>query len=840
MIRNILLLIPFLMLLIIYLLQEGVSMDSLKIGNFKIKGLYLKLDNKLTLKVNELYIPKEHSGEGLDNIEDDLNSVKNILNYFEYIELDSVKYINDEYRVIYADDTIYINNSSYEIAGVLFPKKGGVEAEIPLLYIKKYNFRLHGTVTYRYENEKLTFDGNYRVENIRGKIKLETAKGIVRFWIDSEKTHNISRVLDRFDLPQNIRVWIDKKIEAEKYKLVSFLGSGILDEDGFRLDMNRTEARLQLYKADIKFHPNLKIVKSSKVTVRLHDNRLDFDLYKPLYGTKSLEGSRVALLNLTGSGEKRLLLGLRLDARYDKDIIKILETYGINIPLKQTNGSMNADIKLDIDLLSKKVKTEGLVLLSKGEIVLGGVPLKTRGGEVAFTSKKVVLRALDVYGSQYRGIVDGTIDIAASKANLEIDLNRLNIGSDKGVSLQIKNRKDLAVNLDFKDSIKIDIPRYKLKMNIGKRGELNISCRDIKNLLPHIRNFPIRIEGGSFALGTKDGKKYNFSGNAIWKQSYIYDKKGYISRIPFEGNYNNKNFVIKALEGRFVYDSRRSHIKIKNINIDAKKMIEIYASKSMQSDPASKLTIEGSNSIIRYGKHVLLTDNFTLELHGKNRLFKAYKDGDMVRVELNGNSLVVHAKEIKDRMLAALINFSGLRGGRYSLELVGNMDGVMKGVVDIKGGAVESFKAYNDLIALFNTVPALMTLSDPGFSKKGYVVKDGKIEFRIVSDRLILDTVYINGSSSTIVGKGAVELSSGKLNIDLAVRTAREMGRVLGKLPIVGYILFGEDKSATIGVKITGTLGKPKVKTNPVQEALLYPFELIKRTVTSPAHIINQ
>jgi hypothetical protein len=209
-------------------------------------------------------------------------------------------------------------------------------------------------------------------------------------------------------------------------------------------------------------------------------------------------------------------------------------------------------------------------------------------------------------------------------------------------------------------------------------------------------------------------------------------------------------------------------------------------------------------------------------------------------LEKNGNSLVVHANKIKDTMLKALIHFGGLQGGRYSLELLGNIKGEMKGVIDIKGGAIESFKAYNDLIALFNTIPALMTLSDPGFSKKGFVIRDGKIEFRVLKDSVVFDNIYLNGKSATIAGKGTVELDSGKLNIDLAVRTAREVGKVLGSLPLVGYILFGKDKSITTGVKITGTLDNPNAKTNPVQEALLYPLELIKRTVTSPAHIINK
>jgi len=76
------------------------------------------------------------------------------------------------------------------------------------------------------------------------------------------------------------------------------------------------------------------------------------------------------------------------------------------------------------------------------------------------------------------------------------------------------------------------------------------------------------------------------------------------------------------------------------------------------------------------------------------------------------------------------------------------------------------------------------------------------------------------------------------MDIELGVQTAREVGHTIGQIPIVGYILFGKDKSLVVGVKITGTLEKPKVHTNPVGDALLYPLKLIGRTLTAPAHLI--
>ena len=76
--------------------------------------------------------------------------------------------------------------------------------------------------------------------------------------------------------------------------------------------------------------------------------------------------------------------------------------------------------------------------------------------------------------------------------------------------------------------------------------------------------------------------------------------------------------------------------------------------------------------------------------------------------------------------------------------------------------------------------------------------------------------------------------------MDLAIQTARELGKVLGSIPLLGYILMGEDKSMTVGLKITGSLDKPKVKTSAAKEILTLPLDILKRTIQSPAHILNR
>ena len=71
------------------------------------------------------------------------------------------------------------------------------------------------------------------------------------------------------------------------------------------------------------------------------------------------------------------------------------------------------------------------------------------------------------------------------------------------------------------------------------------------------------------------------------------------------------------------------------------------------------------------------------------------------------------------------------------------------------------------------------------------------------------------------------------------IQTARELGKVIGSIPLLGYIIMGEDKSMTVGLKITGSLSKPIVSTSAAKELLKLPLDLLIRTLKSPAHIRN-
>ncbi len=825
------------LVIIVYFLRHGITIDSLDIGKFKVQGLYLKLDNKLTTKVDYLFLPQNNKQKDYSQLENALDRIKLLPKYFDSVVLDKVEIGKYQFRVIYKDNIIYVSNNDYELAGT-FKRKGElIEGNLPLLWIKKHNMRLNGKFSYEYKNGIFAVDADFVLEDqIKGHILAKYKDDNIAFRLHTDRFAS-AKVLRKF-IKDNKKAltWFDR-VKAKSYQVIS--AEGIMHKKGkrFVIEPMSLKADIELQKASVLFHPKLKRLKLDKAKATIVKNVLYVSAPHPSYSGKSLDGSSFYLANFLGNKPKKIHIDIKTNTKYDKVVQKLVRTYELKLPFSQQSGTVKAHITIDLIPQKSVFKINGTANLGKGKYTLYDLPVQIYSGKVEFDKHRVKMHKIDARLSWLSGKVNGDIDLDKKGAKLSVDVARLALGDKKDPFLLIKNKHKVPVILSWKGRFRIDVPVYKTSVVFGKKIGYSVTVSDIKPLLPYAVGLPLPIKSGSIKIDTKDSQKFYYNGKVTWPGSYIYTKRGTITNFQIKGSFTENTTTLSTLGGKITYNSKGDLVKISNLFIDGKKALD--SSTKGGSANSSKVHIKGSNCLIRYEKYVLLTDSFDLRINGKHTLFRAIKDGDAVRVELNGDAIVVKANRIKAPMLRALIHFGGLSGGRYSLDLHGRMNGTMKGVITAKGGVASSFKTYNNLIALFNTVPSLATLSDPGFSNQGFEIRTARIEFRIVKNRVFFDMIYIDGKSAAISGKGTVSLINGAIDMDLAIRSARSIGKIIGSIPIVGYILMGKDKSITTGVKITGTLDNPKVTTHVVLETLLAPFKMFVRTIESPAHIIN-
>ncbi|RRS29966.1 MAG: hypothetical protein P794_09110 [Epsilonproteobacteria bacterium (ex Lamellibrachia satsuma)] len=806
------------------------------------------------MQAENITIPRSKAKPSFDNLGPTFDNIKYLLVFFNYIELSKVHFENNELKIIFADDILYITSNDYEIAGNVRREGQKFIADVSMLYIKKGQINIKGELAYYADSGRLETKGQFDAYNIKGRFQANKENDNIDFTLNSEAFTDLKTLIEKFPLKEAIKSWIVEKVQAKKYRLYALSGRGTLVDHSFKLDMDTLEGSAFFEDVKIHYKEGLAPVTAESFILTYRKGSLYFDLKKPIYKGRDLTGSKVSITNLPGSSPTMLNLDLYIkQTPIDSVVQEILKAYKLNIPVEQKNGTSNVNVELGIPLKKKsaqKISVYVDVDVGEGDIYIGKVKIPVLDGNVKYEKGSIKLKDIDLKESWYAGRVNGKIDLTKKKADMNFDADLISIGGEKEKFFVLKN-KQLPLTLGYSKNIAVNIPTLKLKI-VNDSNETLIQIGKIEKIKPYLKDFGLEVDGGKLDIRTKDFEAYTFKGELLRKSCFFYDKKNICyTRVPCSGKITKKGIDFYAFNKRLYYNANRSRIKLKDLNIDLRQFLsswkkgelkQVSRKKSgLKQAKGKKIVILGQNSQIRYDKYILVTDTYDIEIKENGNIdAMGSLDGDIVKFNKTGKKFSVQALRVKDKMLHPLIHFKGLNNGRYTIKLSGDPDKVMKGQIIVEGGAISNFKAYNNTLALINALPALAVLKSPGFSGKGFKIKEGVIEYRIIGEKIIFDSVYIKGGTATVAGKGEVNMKKKTIHMDLAIRTVREFGKIVGNIPLLGYIFMGKDKSMTVGLKVTGTLDNPKVQTTAAQDVLTLPLQFLKRTIESPAHIINK
>ena len=826
-------------------LKIGIEIDTLKVSKYQVGGLYIKLDKKLTLKADTLNIPTSKSKPSFDNIPETLENIKYVLTFFDLIELKKIAFDNNTLSVIFHRDYLKVTSKDYEIIGTVHREGKMLQANIPLLYIKEHNVTLAGKFSYDLHEDVLITQGRFSFSDVKGKFAATKDKNEIDFAVKSDTFTDLRSIINKFDLKDGIKAWIVDKVEAEKYALHSLSGKGSIDDGKFDMDVDSLKGEILFSGVKIHFKENVKPVIANSFLLTYENGGLYFDLHKPRYRGRDLNGSKVAIVNLTNN-HTMLQLDLKLDTAFDETIQDLLKAYDLTIPVLQKSGKVKATFYADIGLKEDYTYFVTDVNFTKGDVLIAKVKLPIVKGGLHYENGFITLKDMVLKNDFYEGVVNGKVDLNKTKADLVFDAKRVKLGAKNDTFFSLKNEK-LPFVLTYKKDIYVGVKKLALRLHSTTK-ETKLTLKDLSKIKKYLSDaIPIE-EGGNAEISTKDFKTYTFKGISKRKTCFLYEASNICkTRVGFSGVVTEDDVKFYAFDKRLFYSKKKSRITLKNLNIDLKKFLDSKKKskkqkKKSKSTKGKKLFIIGKNSHLRYDEYRLLTDSYDLEIK-PNGDIKAIgsASGDIVKFTKKKDVFTMEALRIKDKVLHPLINFKGLQEGRYSLTKKGNPEKVMNGQIIVEGGVMSGFKAYNNILAFVNTLPALAVLHKPGYSQKGFTIEEGVAEYRMINrTKVVFDSIYIRGTSATIVGKGELDLEKRTIKMDLAIQVAREFGKIVGNIPLVGYILMGEDKSVTVGLKVSGSLDAPKVETTAAASILSLPLDIIKRTLQTPQHIINQ
>ncbi len=364
------------------------------------------------------------------------------------------------------------------------------------------------------------------------------------------------------------------------------------------------------------------------------------------------------------------------------------------------------------------------------------------------------------------------------------------------------------------DFVKIDkLSQYskymkKYKVNDGSLHVEKLNSSDLINFKSTI-NYPYKL----FIHNNKPIKKYIIKGSFNTKKSKL--KLNLNNKIDVSFNesidVDANNITLNMYETNRFYNEIVNDDKNSSSNIT---LILNAKNSSMFIDQNRKIV---SNHIyLKYKNHI--TDAVMRYRKGK-AFFKLKK-----------NKFTFYGDNFDDDFMQHLFAFSKFKGGTFGFNVKGNL-AEYQGAFYIKKTIIIKYKIINNILAFVNTVPSLLTFSLPNYDTEGMPVDLAYSIFKVKNRIFDVQKLSLDSPELKIVGDGHININNDTLNLKLQLKT--DIGSDLKNVPLVGYIVLGNDTVST-NLHVYGDLKDPKVETFVVEDVLSAPLNILKRTITLP------
>ncbi len=460
--------------------------------------------------------------------------------------------------------------------------------------------------------------------------------------------------------------------------------------------------------------------------------------------------------------------------------------------------------------------------------------------------------------------------------------------------------KGKTTDLNFKGRVKtsVTLPQRKESEAVDALFDLNIKP-------PSIIINSCSVNQQLFAKGAINLKRAAFELRIKANDINIADVNVFLSSIPVKYGTVSGNVYLKGANGKLLYangaiDLRKGFISDSIRDIDAtvsfnKDLVNILNSKlTFNRDPVSltgvirlnksvrfvisapRLTVDLDNisvskSTSKYAISLPLIPIFATakigtliikEKHSKTQITMLFAEfvhnADNTNLRLESRSLRLFFKRsfkrisinLKDRKLFAFLTH--YKGKNNTLTLTGNFTSAKPLKIDllhlngrcditIKHGEFRNVSNFLKLINITNIIRIIL-----GKAKVEKHLPYDKIVAHLALKGGVLKTrkntiAALYGPNLNIFASGMYDIAKNYLDLYAAFTTLKTINKLISKIPIIGWIIGGKEKSFTgINVHIKGIPGgKISVKPVPLKGLSKGFFNILKRTLTLPAHILG-
>ena len=805
---------------------------------------YIKLDKKLILSINDLTLTPRQKG-GTDPLSQ-LHSIGDKLKWlpllFERIHINNMSVGDFRLRAEYNGCTFHIVTDRIDLSARLqyHSAQRLFRADNLRLRLLKPDLRFDGHLRYTATKGEWEAEGSYEGLGLAGNISLKRQDDLVSFALNSQRVASLGPLVKELAVPRSIAVWMVDKIRAKGYLLKNLSGQIRLTAKGPQPLIKSLRGTAYAFGAAIRFHPDAPPVLTKRIRITFQNDTLFFDLKEPVFRKIPLAGSRVTIGPIIQRrSPPALTLTIRAKGPLDKRVTDLLALYRIPLPFRQTKGILDAETKLTFRLTDGKVTDyEGRYTAPSATLLFDDtLPVPVEDLNVTAKGKKFTIRSARIaYPPYLLADVSGTLALAQKKGDFALRIQKARYPA-KSPLLSIQN-DTRHITLDFNQDVRFTLPGLLAQATYRREG-LKIRLDDLSRLAPYFDGPLKRIRGGQLTLTTR---RQEIEGQlTLHYPNEIFTQKGKpLERfdIRFQSDTNGWQAQVNKI-ATLKGDSDKISVSYQNIDIRIPPLRRMLLHDRNGTTPnAPKVRLFGRHTTLYLDRASLPCDSLDLLIIPRPfslSFLSRHADGT-IKGALYNQKLQVTGKNLPARVIRSVSALHDLYGGYFNFDAVGTLDD-FSGAIDFYDTLWAKSATYNNILATLNTVPALLSLKNPGFNRKGFKIKKGQILYRYKAPTFTFKQIAVHGESADIFGSGQMNLDTGEIHAALQIRFLETVTNLMQKIPVAGYLLFGKEGNIAIGLHIDGPVKNPEVKTDTVKNIVTAPFNIIRRTITLPFHL---
>jgi len=337
----------------------------------------------------------------------------------------------------------------------------------------------------------------------------------------------------------------------------------------------------------------------------------------------------------------------------------------------------------------------------------------------------------------------------------------------------------------------------------------------------------------------KKEKSIRFNADISYPYKILVENNIPVDKYKIKGKINSKKSSININKKINVKINHNINVKIKDSGINIPELLHLLEDMNTSSNKknSKNIMLDASNSYLYIGNSRKIISN-KMSLQYQNNITTAqleYKNGH-AGFKLEDKKMHLYGENFNDDFMENLFSLAEFKGGKLNFSMNGTIENY-DGLFYITDTTITDYKMINNILAFINTVPSLATFSLPGYSKHGLKIKSAYMNFNAKQSVFNISDFFLDSKEIDILGGGIADLNRDKVDVTLNLKT--DLGSSVSKIPLVGYIILGEDNTISTTMKITGKLTNPKVKSLLAKDIVVAPINIVKRALLLPYDLIK-